>query len=169
MVGVSKQQVTAWRGTAGTQLLSSTGGTKGMPWDGESKGTPFPALLLLRPPQQGQDANSWDAIQRKEALVWHGVNSWSCRVTPRSGTHGQELPRLVLQVPGRMEGACAHRGGGPEAGMAPHGWWSLGGWDEKKGVRPPMVTVFFLRALVEVGAGVAQGLSYQTPKCGCQM
>lgn len=107
MAGVSKQQVTAWRGTAGTQLLSSTGGTKGegnaMGWGEQGDPVPCP------PPQQRQDANSWDAIQRKEALLWHGVNSWSCRVTLRSGTHGQELPRLVLQVPGRMEGACAHR------------------------------------------------------------
>lgn len=54
--------------------------------------------------------------------------------------------------------------GGPEAISK-----SLSGWEEKKGVRPPMVTVFFLRVLVKVGAGVAQGLSYQMPKCGCQM
>lgn len=60
----------------------------------------------------------------------------------------------MLQVRGRKEGACARRGGGPEAISKPSS-----GWDEKKGVQPPLVTVSFLWALVEVGAGVAQGLS----------
>lgn len=50
-----------------------------MPWTGESRGTPFPALLLA-PPQQGRHENSWEATQRKDALMWHGINRWTCQL-----------------------------------------------------------------------------------------
>lgn len=60
-----------------------------------------------------------------------------------------------------MEGACACRDGRPEAVSKP---WK--GWDEKKGVFPPLVTVSFLQAPVEAGAGVVRSLGQRTAKCG---
>ena len=56
----------------------------------------------------------------------------------------------MLRVLGGMEGARARRRAGPEA--MPKPWKSR---DEKKVVHPPLVTVSFLWALVEAGAGVA--------------
>lgn len=37
--------------------------------------------------------------------MWHSVSPGpaSCRVTLRPGAHAQELPKLVLRVPRRME------------------------------------------------------------------
>lgn len=48
---VSKQQVTALGGMAGAWLPSSARGTeeREMPWDRDSRGTLFPALLLAPP------------------------------------------------------------------------------------------------------------------------
>lgn len=47
----------------------------------------------------------------------------------------------MLRVLRWMEGAHARRGGSPEAVFKP---WR--GWDEKKGVHPPLVTIAFLWA-----------------------
>lgn len=55
----------------------------------------------------------------------------------RLGACERELPKLELRVlGGGMEGACARRDGCPEAVSKP---WK--GWDEKKGVFSPLVTV----------------------------
>lgn len=79
--GVSKQPVTALGGMAGAQLLSSTSSTKGVrsAMGSGRAGAAFPALLF-GPSTQGQDANSWHASKRKEALVWHGVNPLTCQL-----------------------------------------------------------------------------------------
>jgi len=65
----------------------------------------------------------------------------------------------VLRVLGGMEGARARRRAGPEA--MPKPWKSR---DEKKVVHPPLVTVSFLWALVEAGAGVAARPLYSLSK-----
>lgn len=87
-----------------------------------------------------------------------------CRVTPRPDARGQELPKLVLRVPGGMKGACTSRGSGPEAMSK-----ARKGWEEKKRVHPPLVTVSFLQALVEAGAGVVRRLGQCMAKCRCHL